>query len=118
MQTTLDQRDENAERVIKTVHKAGKAEVDPIRGLFASPVRDKKLVIEYEPDSDLRDTEQVPLRKRSDDGGTTLRVDEWLDAWRKLDLNGERNLSMNETNAVAKDLICGMTVDKATALQA
>ena len=25
---------------------------------------------------------------------------------------------MNETNAVAKDPICGMTVDKATALQA
>jgi type I restriction enzyme M protein len=31
------------------------------RGRYASPVGDEKLVIEYEPDTDLRDTEQVPL---------------------------------------------------------
>ena len=45
-------------------------------------------------------------------------MDKWLDALRKVDLNGERNLTMNETNAVAKDPICGMTVDKATSLHA
>jgi type I restriction enzyme M protein len=61
LQTALAQRDENAEPVVKKVHRAGKAEVDGIWGRYASPVGDKKLVIEYEPDSELRDTEQVPL---------------------------------------------------------
>ena len=61
LQNELAQRDENADPVVKKVHKAGKAEVDPIRGLYASPVGNKKLVVEYEPDSELRDTEQVPL---------------------------------------------------------
>ncbi len=54
-------RVETAPPVIAKVHKRGKATVDPLRGRYASPVGDKKLVLEYEPDSDLRDTEQVPL---------------------------------------------------------
>ncbi len=66
LQIGLSRRDRNAESVVKRVHKAGKTDVDPIRGFYASPVSDKKLVIEYEPDSDLRDTEQVPLLE---DGG-------------------------------------------------
>ena len=61
LQTSLARRDEEAEPVVKKVHKLGKAEVDPIRGRYANPVGDKKLVIEYEPDSELRDTEQIPL---------------------------------------------------------
>ncbi len=61
LQTALAKRDEAAEPVVKKVHKPGKVEVDPIRGRYASPVGDKKLVIEYEPDSELRDTEQVSL---------------------------------------------------------
>ena len=32
-----------------------------LRGLFESKVEGKAAVVEYEPDSDLRDTEQVPL---------------------------------------------------------
>ena len=43
------------------MHRTGKATVDPLHGRYASPVGDKKLVLEYEPDPDLRDTEQVPL---------------------------------------------------------
>ena len=54
-------RVETAAPVIAKVHKPGKATVDPLHGRYASPVGDKKLVLEYEPDSDLRDTEQVPL---------------------------------------------------------
>lgn len=54
-------RDENAPPVVGKVHKVGKATVNELRGLYANPVGDKKLVIEYEPDPDLRDTEQVPL---------------------------------------------------------
>lgn len=61
LQNDLAQSDEDAEPVIKKVHKKGKAEPDPIRGLFPNPVGDKSLVLEYETDSDLRDTEQVPL---------------------------------------------------------
>jgi type I restriction enzyme M protein len=38
-----------------------KVEAEAIRGLFPSPVGDPGLIVEYEPDSTLRDTEQVPL---------------------------------------------------------
>ena len=54
-------RVETAPPVVAKVLKPGKATVDPLHGRYASPVGDKKLVLEYEPDSDLRDTEQVPL---------------------------------------------------------
>ena len=66
LQTSLSQRDEAADPVVKKVHRHGKAEVDEIHGRYASPVGDKSLVIEYEPDSELRDTEQIPLQE---DGG-------------------------------------------------
>ena len=36
-------------------------DADPLRGLFAARVKGKPSVVEYEPDTDLRDTEQVPL---------------------------------------------------------
>ncbi|MFP5232805.1 MAG: N-6 DNA methylase [Acidobacteriota bacterium] len=54
-------RVETAPPVIAKVHRPGKVSVDPIHGRYASPVGDKTLVLEYEPDSDLRDTEQIPL---------------------------------------------------------
>ena len=54
-------RVEDAPRVIAKVHKAGKVKADPMRGLFDAEVAGKACVVEYEPDSDLRDTEQVPL---------------------------------------------------------
>ncbi len=53
--------DESAPPVITQIHKPGKAKVDPFRGLFESTIDGKRCVVEYEPDSDLRDTEQVPL---------------------------------------------------------
>jgi type I restriction enzyme M protein len=53
-------RDETAAPVIRKIHKRG-AEPDPVRGLFEATIDSKKCVVEYEPDSDLRDTEQVPL---------------------------------------------------------
>ena len=61
LQTSLAARDEAAEPVIKKIHKPGKMEPDPIRGLVASTVKGKRRVVEYESDTDLRDTEQVPL---------------------------------------------------------
>ncbi|MCX6633617.1 MAG: SAM-dependent DNA methyltransferase, partial [Acidobacteria bacterium] len=53
-------RSETAPPVIRKIHKKGTA-VDPLRGLFATTLDGKPVVVEYEPDSDLRDTEQVPL---------------------------------------------------------
>ncbi len=54
------ERDESAPPVIRKIHKKGTAP-DPLRGLFATTINGKPAVVEYEPDSDLRDTEQVPL---------------------------------------------------------
>ena len=53
-------RDESAPPVIRKIHKRG-VEPNPLVGLFAATVSGKRCVVEYEPDSDLRDTEQVPL---------------------------------------------------------
>lgn len=54
-------REESAPPVIKKVYKPGKAKPDPLRGLYPNPVGDPKIVLEYEPDSELRDHEQIPL---------------------------------------------------------
>jgi len=54
-------RVETAPPVIAKVHRPGKATVDSLHGRYASPTGDRKLVLEYEPDPDLRDTEQIPL---------------------------------------------------------
>ncbi len=55
------ERDENAPSVIVKVHKGGKVAPDPIHGLFEAKVDGSKCVVEYAPDTELRDTEQVPL---------------------------------------------------------
>jgi len=52
--------DEAAPTVVKKLHKPGTA-ADPVRGLFEATIKGAPRVVEYEPDSDLRDTEQVPL---------------------------------------------------------
>jgi len=54
-------RDENAPPVIAKIHKPGKAKPDPFHGLYETKIAGKTCVVEYETDSDLRDTEQVPL---------------------------------------------------------
>jgi type I restriction enzyme M protein len=54
-------RVETAPPVIASVHKPGKTKAEPLVGLFDATVNGKQAVVEYEPDSDLRDTEQVPL---------------------------------------------------------
>ena len=52
----------DAPPVIGTVHKKG-PRPDPLRGLFAASIAGKPAVVSYEPDAELRDTEQVPLRE-------------------------------------------------------
>jgi type I restriction enzyme M protein len=59
------ERSEDAPAVIRKIHKKGTA-TDPSRGLFSMTIAGKPAVVEYEPDPDLRDTEQVPLLE---DGG-------------------------------------------------
>ena len=66
LQSTLAAKDEAAEPVIKKIYKPGKAEVEPLRGRYAVTLAGKASIVEYEPDSELRDTEQVPLLE---DGG-------------------------------------------------
>ena len=53
-------RSPTAAAVIKKIHKSG-IEPDSLRGLFSATIKGKPAVVEYEPDPDLRDTEQVPL---------------------------------------------------------
>lgn len=54
-------RVETAPPVIAKVHKPGKVKADPLYGMYETTVDKKSCIVEYEPDSDLRDTEQVPL---------------------------------------------------------
>jgi type I restriction enzyme M protein len=54
------ERADDAPLVIRKIHKKGTA-ADPLRGLFAVTIDGKPAVVEYEPDPDLRDTEQIPL---------------------------------------------------------
>ena len=57
-----NERSENAPPVIKKIHKRG-TEADPLRGLCETTINGKPAVVEYEPDADLRDTEQIPLQE-------------------------------------------------------
>jgi len=56
-------RAEGAPPVRAKVHKPAKvkAKADPMHGLYDAVVDGKAVLVEYEPDPDLRDTEQVPL---------------------------------------------------------
>ena len=54
------ERNETAPAVIKKIHKRG-TEADPLRGLVETSIDGKRAVVEYEPDTELRDTEQIPL---------------------------------------------------------
>ena len=57
----VSERDETAPPVIAKVHKPGKAKADSLHGLFEATIGGKPTIVEFEPDPDLRDTEQVPL---------------------------------------------------------
>ena len=60
-------RVEDAPPVIKKIHKPGKGgratatSADPLHGLYEAKIDGKTCVVEYEPDSELRDYEQIPL---------------------------------------------------------
>jgi len=75
--------DESAQPVIKKIHKIGKTEPNPLYGLFETAIEGKKVVVEYEPDTNIRDSEQVPLLE---EGGITAFIEREVlpytpDAW-------------------------------------
>ncbi|MHB1403832.1 MAG: type I restriction-modification system subunit M [Thermoleophilia bacterium] len=80
------ERDESAPPVIKKVHKRGTGP-DPLSGLFEATINGKSAVVEYEPDTELRDTEQIPLME---EGGIEAFIKREVrpyapDAWYKPD---------------------------------
>ena len=62
LQTTLAKREETAEPVVKKVHRRG-AVASPIEGRFEVGEGARRRVVEYQPDTELRDTEQIPLQE-------------------------------------------------------
>lgn len=58
---TVSWRVETAPPVISKIHRPGKVDVEPMYGYYESEVNGKAVVVEYEPDPELRDTEQIPL---------------------------------------------------------
>ncbi|MCK6694888.1 MAG: type I restriction-modification system subunit M [Thermoanaerobaculia bacterium] len=84
----VSRREENAPPVIAKVHKPGKAKPDPLHGLFEILYNGQThVVVEYEPDPELRDTEQVPL---TEPGGIEAFIRREVlpyapDAWVKTD---------------------------------
>lgn len=79
-------RSEEAPPVIRKIHRRG-TEPNPLHGLFETKINGKSSVVEYEPDTDLRDTEQIPLLK---EGGIEAFLQQEVlpyapDAWYKAD---------------------------------
>ncbi len=58
------ERDDDAPAVVKKIHKSGAASPDSLHGLFEATIDGRRCVVQYEPDSDLRDTERVPLLEK------------------------------------------------------
>ena len=54
------ERSEDALPLIKKIHRRG-VEPNPIHGLYEATIDGKPVVVEYEPDTELRDAEQIPL---------------------------------------------------------
>jgi len=84
---TVSWRVDSAAPVIAKIHKPSKVKADALHGLFEITAGGKVSVIEYEPDSDLRDTEQIPLLE---EGGIAAFIRREVlpytpDAWVKVD---------------------------------
>ena len=77
-----NEKDENAPPIIRKVWPTG-TDADALQGKKEVTLKGKPVVVEYEPDTDLRDTEQIPLQHPG--GITAFLRDEVLpyapDAW-------------------------------------
>jgi len=78
------ERADDTPPVIRKIHKKG-ATPDPLHGRFPTTIDSKPAVVEYEPDTELRDTEQVPLLEEGGIGAFLTREvlpyapDAWYD---------------------------------------
>ena len=78
--------DENGIPVIKKIYSKGKVEPNSLYGIYEAEIKGKKVCVEYEPDTDLRDMEQVPLLEEGGIEGFFKREvlpyvpDAWIDA--------------------------------------
>lgn len=85
LSASLAEKCEDARPVIKKFHKSGKVKPAPIFGLFVENINGAQVVVEYQPDTDLRDTEQVPMREEGGIAGFFQREvsphvpDAWID---------------------------------------
>lgn len=61
LRNELTMVDEKAAPVISKINKAGKTKADPLHGLYETELDGKKIIVEYEPDTALRDSEQISL---------------------------------------------------------
>jgi type I restriction enzyme M protein len=64
----LSWRDETAPPVVRKMHKPDNARLDPLHGFYAVPIAGKTRIVEYEPDPELRDSEQVPMIEETSPG--------------------------------------------------
>ena len=83
LQEVLAERCDRAEPVVRKRHKQESLVADPVRGIFEVIDGGRTVVVEFEPDSQLRETEQIPVLE---DGGieTFFRrevLPETSDAW-------------------------------------
>lgn len=65
IQTALATKDESSLPVVKKAYRLGKAVSNLHYGRFLDEVGGEPHIVEYEPDTDLRDTEQIPLQEDS-----------------------------------------------------
>ncbi len=85
LQSALAERDANAEPIVKRTHKAGKVAANPLHGLFPC-AGNQYQIVEYEPDAELRDSEQIPLLEAGGIAGFFTREvlphvpDAWINA--------------------------------------
>lgn len=79
-------RSEDAPPMITKIHKKG-TKADPLSGLFEVTIGGKAVVVEFEPDSELRDTEQIPLQEEGGIEAFLRRevLPHATDAWYKAD---------------------------------
>ena len=65
----VSRRDETAAPVIRKIHEPNKGKLaDPLHGFYAVPIDGKTRIVEYEPDPELRDSEQVPMMEETEPG--------------------------------------------------
>lgn len=63
LRSHLGQKDESAEPLIAKIFKPSKQEADPLKGFFEVELEEGERVVQYEPDPDQRDSEQIPLQE-------------------------------------------------------